>query len=240
MIEPLAEEKIKCILECKEAGLNKREAAKKCGVSVSTVYKYWDYNSPKKNEVKDEGEVKSKERSSPRAGAGFSEVLKALGSEYSEIIKAITEKTRWFTDALVNIGWISTMMALQYARVDPKDISKKVEEFQDAGSFVEFVKKNLSAMVEASSDAVNAILERDKELSKYRNAVEMAKVLINVYRSSVKELIKQLEIAKNIITKYGLTEEYVDMLAQRNIVESLIQIPIQPQGEEGGKYEGTS
>ena len=237
--------------------MGKRQTAKQCRASLPTVYKYWDVvddvlksldqssaEEPQPIEepqiqvqelgsVKTEGEGEKKtEKVGRYVGTGISEVMKTLGSEYAELLKTVTEKTRWFNDALVEIGWLSTLYAFQYARIDPKDISKKVDEFKDSDKFVGFVNKYLTAMIQASTDATNTILNLEKELSKYRDALKVAGALIKGYKRYVKELNKYLEAARAVITKYGLTEEYSNMLMQMSVLESLMALPEVSKQEE--------
>jgi len=171
---------------------------------------------------------------SGRGAGGVAEVLKVLGEEYSAILKSVTEKTRWFTDALVNIGWFSTVAAFQFAKVDPKDIPMKVAEFADANNFVRFVVRSLSAMIEASSDSAKAIMEREAELTRYRNALKVMAFIASALRKQLRSVAAQLQIAHNIISRYGLLEEYLSLASQYAMVESLMSLP-PPRREAGGE-----
>jgi len=236
----IREEDLKCIAECKKVGLSKYATTKKCGLSMHTVIKYWDKVEELLNKLSSTVQInqtlpsrESEGRNIRYVGTGISEVMKTLGSEYAELLKTVTEKTRWFNDALVEIGWLSTLYAFQYARLSPKEITKKVNEFRDPGKFVEFVNKYLTAMIQASTDATNTILNLEKELSKYKDAFKAAVALAKGYRKYAKELNKQLEIAKSLITKYGLTEEFTNMLMQMSVLESLMALPEVGKEEKG-------
>jgi len=93
------------------------------------------------------------------------QVLRTLDREYSEMISRLTEKTGWFVEALIDVGWYSLMMALQYAKVgtDAEELDRKVTEFTDARAFADYVKKLLAAMINASRDAAR-IVELEEEL----------------------------------------------------------------------------
>ena len=248
----IGEEDLKCIAECKKVGLSKYATTKKCGLSMHTVIKYWDkvdeLLSKSTSTAQASQTVLNKDSggsSVKYVGTGISEVMRTLGSEYAELLKTVTEKTRWFNDALVEIGWLSTLYAFQYARLSPKEITKKVDEFRDPDKFVEFVNKYLTAMIQASTDATNTILNLEKELSKYRDALKVAGALIKGYKRYVKELNKYLEVARVIITKYGLTEEYSNILMQMSILESITSIPeitqkLEGKGGESSKSNSTS
>jgi len=237
----IKEENLKCIAECKKAGLSRYATTKKCGLSMHTVIKYWDKVEELLNKLSNTVQInqtlpskESEGRNIRYVGTGISEVMRTLGSEYAELLKTITEKTRWFTDALVKIGWLSTIYAFQYARIDPKEIPKKIDEFRDSDKFVEFVNKYLTAMIQASTDATNTILNLEKELNKYKDAFKAAVAFAKAYRKYAKELNKQLEVAKAIITKYGLTEEFSNALMQMNVLESLMSLPEITKQEEKG------
>jgi hypothetical protein len=255
----LPPEKVKCIYDLYSQGASINQIVKTCHVSSKTVYRYLRGEKEDKEEGKEDVEggeevvkkvdvrtepkvevpvPQTRTRSETRyVGTGVSEVMKTLGSEYADLLKTVLEKTQWFTEALVNIGWLSTIAAFQYARVDPKDIPKKLSEFQDAGKFVEFVGKYLIAMIQGSADATNVILEKDRELSKWVNASKTLATIVKGLKVQVKDLIRQLEIAQALMTKYGILEEYVNALAQHRIIEALTLTPIQTQEVKEEKAE---
>ena len=170
-------------------------------------------------------------------GTGISDVLKELGKDYAETVRILSEKRSWFTSVLVDLGFESMLMAFQYARVDPKDILRKVEEFDNPEKFKEFVRKHLAAMIEASADAVNAILERDKRIRQLENALRVTSAIAAGLKKTVNDLTFKLNIAEMLISKYNLQEEYVNTLMQANIIHALTRIPLeapQAQGEEKG------
>jgi transposase len=252
MGKELPPEKIKCIYDLYSQGASINQIIKTCHVSPGTVYRYLKRDEveggkevAKRVDVRAEPKVEvpvpqTKTRGETRYGTGIAEVMKVLGSEYADMLKTVLEKTQWFTEALVNIGWLSTIAAFQYARVDPKDIPKKLSEFQDADKFVEFVGKYLIAMIQGSADATNIILEKDRELSKWVNASKTLAAIVKGLKVQVKDLTRQLEIAQALMTKYGILEEYVNALAQHRIIEALALAPIQTQEvkEEVKEEEG--
>jgi AcrR family transcriptional regulator len=245
----LPPEKIKCIYELHSRGASINQIAKTCQVSTKTVYRYIrgeeggeevvGKDEPKVDVSKVEVPVPPKTRGGEAryVGTGVSEVMKVLGSEYADMLKTVLEKTQWFTEALVNIGWLSTIAAFQYARVDPKDIPKKLSEFQDSEKFIEFVGKYLIAMIQGSADATNIILEKDRELSKWVNASKTLAAIVKGLKVQVKDLTRQLEIAQSLMTKYGILEEFVNALAQHRIIEALALTPIQTQEVKEEKAE---
>jgi len=222
-----------------EVTSDKTEIAEKCNISRRQLYRYIEFLEKFKEMYKDVSEHVKKlreEKPEPKepqqqpketkeerryVGTGISEVMKVLGREYAEIISTVTERTKWFTEALVKIGWSSTMMAFQFARVEPKDIPRKVGEFEDADKFVDFVNRNLYAMIQASTDAVKAIIERDEKIRKYEDAIKLMAVIIKAQRKAVSELSRRMQIAQAILTRYGLLEEFMFASAQYSVLEAL-------------------
>jgi hypothetical protein len=175
-----------------------------------------------KKEIKEE--IKETRRF---VGTGISEVMKALGREYAETIEKLSEKRSWFTAVLVDLGFESMLMAFQYAKVDPKDILRKVEEFDDPDKFKEFVRRHLAAMIEASADAVKAVLERDKRIQQLENALRVLSAITAGLKKTVDDLTLKLNMAEMLISKYNLQEEYVNTLMQANIIHALTRIPLE-------------
>ena len=167
-------------------------------------------------------------------GTGTSEVMRALGEEYAAIIKTVTEKTRWFTEALVEIGWFATMMAFQFARVEPKDIPLKIAEFSDSKEFVKFVVRNLNTLIEADFNAAQAIAERDRMITRLNNAAKFLAYLAADWRNKALRLAKERQVAHILIDKYGLINEYLNLVAQFTLVESALTPQQETAQEEGG------
>jgi len=181
-----------------------------------------------------EGGQPAKEYQPRSGGAGTSEVMRALGEEYAAIIKTVTEKTRWFTEALVEIGWFATMMAFQFARVEPKDIPMKVAEFSDSKEFVKFVVRNLNTLIEADYNAAQAIAERDRMITRLNNAAKFLAYLAADWRNKALRLAKERQVAHILIDKYGLINEYLNLIAQFTLIESALAPQQETAQEEGG------
>jgi hypothetical protein len=152
---------------------------------------------------------------------GFREVYRALGQEYADIIRMVTERTGWFSEALVNIGWWSVLAAFQYARVEPKDIPRKIERYKDSEAFVKDVTNYLMAMIQASSDAVNTIMNLQREVERYRNVAKVLAGIVKGLRLQLRNTTQRLEVAQALLSRYDLLEEYASAIAQLAIVESL-------------------
>jgi uncharacterized protein YutE (UPF0331/DUF86 family) len=238
----------------KNPNLSAYEIAKLCNCDPSYVYRVLDKITREAKrlaeEISEKGltpSLKREVREETRrfVGTGISEVLKALGREYAETIEKLSEKRSWFTAVLVDLGFESMLMAFQYAKVDPKDVLRKVEEFDDPDKFKEFVRRHLAAMIEASADAVKAIVERDKRIRQYENALRVLSAISAGLKKTVDDLTLKLNMAEMLISKYNLQEEYVNTLMQANIIHALTRIPLEvPQPREAvvveskGKSEG--
>jgi hypothetical protein len=152
---------------------------------------------------------------------GFREVYRALGQEYADIIRMVTERTGWFVEALVNIGWWSVLAAFQYARIEPKDIPRKIEQYRDSEAFVGDVTNYLTAMIQASSDAVNTITNLQREVERYRNVAKVFAGVVKGLRLQLRNTTQRFEVAQAILSRYDLLEEYANVIAQLAIVELL-------------------
>jgi len=229
-------EKQKCIVKhlLEDPTLSERQIARLC--DSTQQYVNWLrkklmrelHGSSKIEEKKKEynEEVRDTKR---YAGPGTSEVIRALGKDYAETIEKLSEKRSWFTSVLVDLGFEAMLIAFQLAKIDPKDIAKKVEEFDNPEKFREFVRRHLTAMIEAGTDAASAILERDKKIRQLENAVKVLAELYKAQKKVIKDLSHEMTITKALITKYGLLDEYIRMLIQGEIINALMGIPTQSQ-----------
>jgi hypothetical protein len=156
------------------------------------------------------------------------EIYRVLGREYAGILETVLDKTNWFNEALVSIGWWSMIAAFQYARIDPKDIPRRVEQYKDAEAFVKDVTSYLTAMIQASSDAVNTITSLRREVERYKNASRVLANIVNALRLQLRDTTRKLEVAQAILSRYGLLEEYANAVAQIAIIESIALTPLKP------------
>jgi len=211
---------LECIKAVRGAGARTvREIASRCNTSPATVSRYMKI-------LRQSGQVEvgGVEGEGVRVShaEGFREVYRALGQEYADIIRMVTERTGWFTEALVNIGWWSVLAAFQYARVEPKDIPRKIEQYKDSEAFVKDVTNYLTAMIQAGSDAVNTITNLQREAERYRNVAKVLAGIVKGLRLQLRNTTQRLEVAQALLLRYDLLEEYANAIAQLAIVESLI------------------
>jgi len=209
-----------CIKQASEKGYSLNEIAEICKVSRGTVARY----RKKLGIVDSPPSTNEPQKKAGAGGAGFSEILKAINQDYAETIRMLGSKTHWFQEALLEIGWISMVMAFQYAKIDVRDLPNKVEEFKDADNFVSFVTQYLVAMVQSSKEGVEAILERDREIAKLRDAVKILAAMVKGLKKLNNDLTKQNEIMSNILSNRGLMEEYIEALNQKALLEAITQM----------------
>jgi transposase-like protein len=242
------EEKIKCVAEWLGRGLTVRDIAKACGIPRSTVQHYIRLirgETPSRTGRSKAGstqpETAPAARGSPEGGA-FRDIYRILGQEYASMLKTVMDKTGWFTEALVSIGWWSMIAAFQYARIDPKDIPRRVDQYKDAEAFIRDVTNYLTAMIQASSDAVDTITSLQREAERYKNASRVLAGIVNALKLQLRDTTRKLEVAQALLSRYGLLEEYANAVAQIAIVESIALMPLKPaeptdHNEGGGGVE---
>lgn len=167
--------------------------------------------SEKRKEVKSdfedlEEEIEEGKKKKKRATvAGKRYTLEALDRSHATIIRNLTEATGWFAEALHEIGFYSTLIAMQQAKVSPEELYDKILEFKDPEKFSKFVKDYLVALLEASEDA--------KEIMKLRKKLEVKKLKIEIYKEVCNmlleqrsELLSQLTNALNVMCEDCLRE----------------------------------
>lgn len=248
MSEMSREEKIKCVAKWKAQGLSVRQIADACKIPYPTVEYYIKKylsgdrsQSTRSTASQAQPETPPAPRGSPEGGA-FRDIYRILGQEYASMLKTVMDKTGWFTEALVSIGWWSMIAAFQYARIDPKDIPRRVEQYKDAEAFVRDVTNYLTAMIQASSDAVNTITSLQMDVERYKNASRVLAGIVNALKLQLRDTTRKLEVAQALLSRYGLLEEYANAVAQIAIVESIALMPLKPaeptNHEEAGGGEG--
>jgi hypothetical protein len=133
----------------------------------------------------------------------------------------VAEGTGWFVEVLVNIGWWGVLAAFQYARVEPRGIQSRIEWYRDSEVFVRDVINYLTAMIQASSDAVNTIARLQREVGRYRGVAKVLAGIVKGLRLQLRNTTQRLEVAQAILLRYDLLEEYANAIAQLAIVELL-------------------
>jgi hypothetical protein len=230
-----------CVKKLHAEGVSTRRIAEVCGGSKDKVLRFLKRTKGEQQretgrERPGRGEQAVEARGSS-SGAMTKEVYRVLGREYANILETVLEKTGWFNEALVSIGWWSMIAAFQYARIDPKDIPRRVEQYKDAEAFVKDVTNYLTAMIQASSDAVNTITSLQREVERYKNAARVLAGVVNGLKLQLRDTTRKLEIAQALLSRYGLLEEYANAVAQMAILESIALMPLKPAEPTDQKEE---
>ena len=221
-----------CVKKLHAEGVSYRKIAEVCGGSKDKVLRFikqmkGGQQQETGRERSSRGEQAVEARGSP-SGAMTREIYRVLGREYAGILETVLEKTSWFNEALVNVGWWSIIAAFQYARIDPKDIPRRVEQYKDAEAFVKDVTNYLTAMIQASSDAVNTITSLQREVERYKNVARVLAGIVNALKAQLRDTTRKLEVAQALLSRYGLLEEYANAVAQIAIIESIALTPLKP------------
>ena len=163
------------------------------------------------------------------SGVEVSELVEILGKEYGEILKTITQHTRWFTRVLVEIGWRTLIMTLLHFKVDSRELAEKLREFEEPEKFADFILSRLHAVLEANREGAEATLSRDERLKRCEHQLRVEKAVNEELRSQLGELTRHLQVAYIVFDKHGLTLEYVERVAQlKEAIEPLINMLFQP------------
>ena len=128
------------------------------------------------------------------------ETITALDKSYAVMIEAFAERQKWFSKALEQIGMDAMLMAMQLAKIPPRDWYDKIQEFHDVKSFIDFVEQYLVALFEAKEDASRIIELRDENnmLSAQNIFYETQ---INVLNNKIREMVSYLNAALSMLNK---------------------------------------
>jgi len=129
-----------------------------------------EYFQEKPAEKKKKSEGKSEEKSEKSEKEKKTTVttapLRILDRSYAEILTHLTSKLDWFGEVMMQVGFTSTMIALQSANVNISESFERIEEFRDnPRAFIEYIDRYLSALWKAKEEAQNIVQleeERDK------------------------------------------------------------------------------
>jgi len=154
------------------------------------------------------GGSRKKERGPKASKDALKPVEKLLGESYAKTLVPTLESLEWWNTAKELIAWHSIMIALQVAKVDPQEIVKKAEEFQDPVKFADYVKELLSAMVEAIDDAT-VIQQYKVELEDTQRQLEACMFILDKQAERIRELESDLSFALQRLSKKDLLAFYV-------------------------------
>lgn len=166
------------------------------------------------------------------AGAGVAEVVRRLGREYAEIVTHVTEKVDWFMDAVVNIGFHTIIAAFQFARIDPKEFMRRVEDFKDSDEFVRHVLRYLDAMIQQGAEGAQRLVEAESELEKLRAYVEL---LESMYLTAIEQRDRAITYLRASVA--SMCEEDLRRFILAYAMSEFIGAQARPSQEERPRQE---
>ena len=157
-------------------------------------------------ERKDEGKKEEKE-AQPKTKTvvrGSVPPLRVLDEGYASSLKHLTTKLDWFSEVMMEIGFSSTMMALQAAQLNINEAFERIPGFRDDPQvFIEFVDRYLSALWKAKDEAV-AIVALEEDLEKARLKLYMALQAIENVKNQRNEYYIKARMAMSCMDEAGL------------------------------------
>ena len=157
-------------------------------------------------ERKDEGKKEEKEAQPKQRTVvrGSVPPLKILDEGYASALTHLTTKMDWFSEVMMEIGFSSTMMAFQSAKIPIDDAFDRITDFREnAGEFIDFVLKYQKALWQAKDEAgVLVKLEEDRE--KLRLKLYMTLQAIDSIKSQRDEWYIKAKMALSCLDETGL------------------------------------
>jgi hypothetical protein len=152
------------------------------------------------------------------------QVARTLDHAYSELISQLTEKTSWFNQTLTEIGFYSTLLAFQAARIPPGKIPEQIEKFRDAEEFTKYVKNQLASLMIAVQNS-ERLLELEDEKRDLEAENQLLESLLQTSLETVNKLSTLLKMAMALMTPEQL-KQFLIVVA---VTESIGQPQPQPQ-----------
>ena len=133
---------------------------------VNEAPEYFQEKAEKKKKSEGKSEEKSEKSEKEKKTTVTTAPLRILDRSYAEILTHLTSKLDWFGEVMMQVGFTSTMIALQSANVNISESFERIEEFRDnPRAFIEYIDRYLSALWKAKEEAQNIVQleeERDK------------------------------------------------------------------------------
>jgi len=133
---------------------------------VNEAPEYFQEKTEKKKKSEGKSEEKNEKSEKEKKTTVITAPVRILDRSYAEILTHLTSKLDWFGEVMMQVGFTSTMIALQSANVNISESFERIEEFRDnPKAFVEYIDRYLSALWKAkehAQDIVELEQERDK------------------------------------------------------------------------------
>jgi len=195
-----------------------------------------EYFQEKKTKKKEKGKGKSEEKSEKseksekeKKTTVTTAPLRILDRSYAEILTHLTTKLDWFGEVMMQVGFTSTMIALQSANVNISESFERIEEFREnPKAFVEYIDRYLSALWKAKEEAQNIVQleeERDKLALKLYLALT---ALDNLKRQRddyyMKARVAISSMCPECLRRYTLATTFADMTTMKEKKKTEVKI----------------
>jgi len=202
-------------------------------IKKSVVNEAPEYFQEKKEKGKEKGKGKSEEKSEKSEKEKKTTVttapLRILDRSYAEILTHLTAKVDWFSEVMVQVGFTSTMIALQSANINISESFERIEEFRDnPRAFVQYIDRYLSALWKAkehAQDIVELEEERDKLALKLYialTALENLKKQRDDYYLKARVAISSM--CPDCLRRYALATAFADMSTPKEKKKTEVKI----------------
>jgi len=202
-------------------------------IKKSVVNEVPEYFQEKKTEKKDKGKGKSEEKSEKSEKEKKTTVttapLRILDRSYAEILTHLTAKVDWFSEVMVQVGFTSTMIALQSANVSVSESFERIEEFRDnPRAFVQYIDRYLSALWKAKEEAQN-IVELEEERDKLALKLYIALTALENLKKQRDDYYLKARVAissmcPECLRRYTLATTFADMTTMKEKKKTEVKI----------------
>ena len=145
--------------------------------------------------------------------------MKALDRTFAQQIAAYAKRQAWFSEVIEDVGLTALFMALQLAKISPREWYEQLSEYKDKPEeLIKFIDKYLVALFEAKTDAEKLLETREKW---YYCIAEREKLRAKVmeYAKLLNEAITQLNACTSMLSPKQM-QKYTMWTALRKMAES--------------------
>jgi len=192
-----------------------------------------EYFQEKKAEKKEKGKGKSGEKSEKSEKEKKTTVITApvriLDKSYAEILTHLTSKLDWFGEVMMQVGFTSTMIALQSANVSVSESFERIEEFRDnPQAFIRYIDRYLSALWKAKEEAQN-IVELEEERDKLSLKLYIALTALENLKKQRDDYYLKARVAissmcPECLRRYTLATTFADMTTMKEKKKTEVKI----------------
>jgi len=202
-------------------------------IKKSVVNEAPEYFQEKKEKGKEKGKGKSEEKSEKSEKEKKTTVttapLRILDRSYAEILTHLTAKLDWFSEVMTQIGFTSTMIALQSANINISESFERIEEFRDnPQAFVQYIDRYLSALWKAKEEAQN-IVELEEERDKLALKLYIALTALENLKKQRDDYFMKARVAissmcPDCLRRYALATAFADMSTPKERKKTEVKI----------------